>query len=114
MLFLMKARANWMGWCLQFIAGILAGVLLGFFFITRRHHGIWMAKQCIAPFLAGCGIAIGGAASLWGDQLWLSAADTMQEPEAPEHNATSVAASIMAIAVGALLAIISVMKHLQT
>ena len=110
----MKARANWMGWCLQFIAGILAGVLFGYFLITRRHHGIWLAKPCIAPFLAGCGIAIGGAASLWGDALWLSAADGMPEPDAPEHSVTSVTASVTAMALGAVLAVYAVMKHVQT
>jgi hypothetical protein len=65
----MKQRADWLAWSLQFIAGVVAGFIVGFIAISRQGN-FWMRADHAWTLLLGAALFGAGLASHYGDELW--------------------------------------------
>jgi hypothetical protein len=67
------AKADWLGWVLQFIVGFVLGCLLGFIVISKGRYstGYWVNSEVVLYFILGAGLLGGSLASHYGDRLWM-------------------------------------------
>lgn len=103
--------ADWLGWSLQFILGLIVGCVLGAVLITRRRHGFWMASEAIPAFLLGAAFIGAALASYHGDRLWLGSSYRVIPADGIRHDAKSRAASITTGVVGGTLVLAAILKH---
>jgi uncharacterized membrane protein YeaQ/YmgE (transglycosylase-associated protein family) len=103
--------ADWLGWSLQFILGLIVGCVLGAVLITRRRHGFWMASEAIPAYLFGSALIGAAIASYHGDRLWLGSSYRIIPADGIRHNAKSRAASISTGVVGGILVLAAILKH---
>jgi hypothetical protein len=109
----MKRRANWLGWSLHFMVGLVVGAFVGVFFVMPD----WGAPTgCFAPhlvpyWLMGTSLFVGGLASEYGDRLW-PVGEHIIPPDAPRHNQVSLFCSLAAGTAGAVLMVYAVGRNL--
>lgn len=110
----MKTGADWLAWLLQFVAGSVAGILLGLAMLGSRSglRSLWLGTDLIPTFLTGWGLAGAGLASWYGDRLWLGQSFRMVRPDGVTHSRTSRIASLTATVVGGLLVARTILLHL--
>lgn len=110
----MKPGADWLAWLLQFVAGSIAGILLGLAILGSRsgQRSLWLGTDLIPAFLTGLALVGAGLASRHGDRLWLGRSFRMLPPDGVTHSKTSRIASLTAAAAGGLLVARTILLHL--
>lgn len=95
----MKNKADWLGWSMQLVFGLILGGVLGVIVWLRRHNGTWLAEDRVLPFLAGCALIGAGLTSHYGDRifygLFQETSYRVIPPDAPERNAASRCCSVL-------------------
>ena len=66
-------KADWLAWSLQFFAGSIIGLFLGYAVAGRkRYYAVsLLAPDDIMPFALGAALLGGALASHYGDRLWM-------------------------------------------
>ena len=103
---LMRHNADWIGWCLHYIMGIVVGCILGAIIVIpkRRFHAhLWMETQFRPYFIGGVAMIVAGVASIYGDELWQGEMYRTFEPQVPDASPLSRSLSFISIIVGVLL-----------
>ena len=110
----MNPGADWLAWLLQFVAGAIAGSLLGLAMLGSRDglRSLWLGKDLIPAFLTGWALVGAGLASWYGDRLWLGQSFRMVRPDGVKHSKTSRIASLTAAVAGGLLVARVILLHL--
>lgn len=112
----MKPGADWMAWTLQFVAGLLAGLLLGLAILGSRRDSssYWLDPDQVPAFLAGLALVGAGLASWHGDRLWLARSFRVVRPDGVTHSRTSKIAALTAAAAGGALVARGILRHLDS
>ncbi len=103
--------ADWLAWSLQFILGLIVGVVVGAVLISRRHQGFWMASEFIPVYLLGTALIGAALASYYGDRLWLGSSYRIIPADGIRHSSNSRVVSITTGVMGGLLSLVAVLKH---
>jgi TRAP-type C4-dicarboxylate transport system permease small subunit len=103
--------ADWLAWALQFILGLIVGLILGAELISSRHHSFWMASEAVPAHLLGAALIVAALASYYGDRLWLGSSYRIIPTDGIRHSAKSRAVSISTGVVGGILVIGAILKH---
>ncbi len=112
----MKPGADWLAWALQFVAGAIAGLLLGLAFLGSRNglRSFWLGTDLIPAFLSGWALVGAGLASWHGDRLWLGQSFRVVRPDGVTHSRTSRIASLTAAVAGGLVVARVTLLHLES
>ena len=103
---LMRPNADWIGWCLHYIMGIVVGGILGAIIVIpkrRLHPDLWMETEFMPYFIGGIAMIVAGFASIYGDELWQGEMYRTFEPHGPDASPLSRTLSFISIIVGVLL-----------
>ena len=103
--------ADWLAWALQFILGLIVGLILAVALISRRRHSFWMAPEAIPAYFLGAALLGAALASYYGDRLWLGSSYRIISPDGIRHSAKSRAASISTGVVGGIFVLAAIFKH---
>ena len=109
----MKTGADWLAWALQFIAGLLVGLLFGLAILGSRRgsRSYWLEQEFVPLFLAGSAFVGAGLASWHGDRLWLRRSYRLVRPDGVMHSRASRTASLMTAVAGGLLVVRAIFHH---
>lgn len=112
----MKPGADWLAWSLQFVAGAIAGILLGLAILGSRNglNSYWLGADLIPPFLAGSALVGAGLASWHGDRLWMGRSFRVIRPDGVAHSRTSRLASLVAVVAGGLVVATVILRHFNS
>jgi len=100
-----KNAADWLAWSLQFLLGIVAGVIVGAVLIFRTRVGFSMQAGSLAAFFCGGSLVGGALASYYGDRLWLGHSTRVIAPNSFRHSSASRMASMVTGSAGAALVV---------
>ncbi len=103
--------ADWLAWALQFILGLIVGLIFGAVLILRRRHSFWMAAEAIPFHLMGAALIGAALASYYGDRLWLGSSYRIISADGIRHSGKSRAVSISTGVVGGILVMTAILKH---
>lgn len=106
-----KNSADWLAWTLQFLLGLVAGVIVGAGIILRSRVGFSMQAGILAAYLCGAALIGGALASYYGDRLWLGHSTRIIAPNSLRQSSTSRVASMATGAAGAALVVGAFLKH---
>jgi hypothetical protein len=94
-------KADWLAWTLQFMAGSVVGVLIGYVTVCSRRSGIsLLAPPDILPFAIGAAFLGGALASYYGDRLWMEDRVIPNDPVPQSYNSFACSVTIGAVGVG--------------
>lgn len=103
--------ADWLAWALQFILGLIVGLIFGAVLILRQRHSFWMAAEAILAYFLGAALLGAALASYYGDRLWLGSSYRIISADGIRHSGKSRAASISTGVVGGILVMAAILKH---
>jgi hypothetical protein len=107
----MKKSADWLAWSLQFIAGLFVGAILALYITRRSWYAPTAASQHILMPIIGAALIGAGLASYFGDRLWFGASYSIIPPDEIRHSATSRTVSVVTIAVGGSMVLLSLLLN---
>ena len=97
-------KADWLAWVLQFIAGSVVGVLIGYVTVCSRRSGIsLLAPPDILPFTIGAAFLGGALASYYGDRLWMEDRVIPNDPVPQSYNSFACSVTLGAVGVGLMV-----------
>jgi hypothetical protein len=96
-------KADWLAWSLHLIFGLVVGAGCGFYLALEWLPADFARAGQVVAFAAGVALVTGGAASHWGDALWMGR--SLFGPAEHPRDATSAAVSMVIGAIGAALAV---------
>jgi hypothetical protein len=101
----MKRNGDWVAWALQFVAGMIAGGILGFAMVLKTASGRsrLLADDQTSTFLWGLALIGGALAGAFGDRLWLGERYQILDPDEPNLNLPMRVVNWTIAAVGTLL-----------
>jgi hypothetical protein len=109
----MKRRANWVGWGLHGVFGMLVGVVAGLFIMLRLRFFVWAETQVAILFIAGAALIGGGVGSRLGDRLWWGDHYRMIPPDEPQQSDVSDLLSWCLIAAGIATCVVAILRQLR-
>lgn len=112
LLVIMKERADWMAWILQFLAGLAVGAVFAFLFLAKDRSGQsynWSGAR-LGFFIGGVSLLCAALASFFGDRLWFGLGDHCSglfRPNEMRQSPTSRMVSVVAGLSGGALLLVS-------
>ncbi len=111
----MKNSADWLGWSLQFIVGLVVGTVAGLMILLRINRHVGDLHLSVANFgmiLCGTGLVGGGIASIYGDRLWLGWSCRVIPLDDISQSTASLKASYAACTLGCVIVVSAVIRHI--
>ena len=112
-----KPKADWLGWWIQLIFGIVVGSLLGCALASKGRYspGWWLDGNLVFPFVIGAGLITGAIASQFGDRLWMENFSKFVFPDdsdIPQSNLSKICSILIGITGAGMMiyAILTTMK----
>ena len=103
-----KPAADWLGWSLQWVFGLVVGWFCSFLFTHNGPRSIALVTpQAFPGFSVGVALLAAAAASRKGDRLWLGSSYRVIPPDPLLQSRASVIASTVTGIVGAVLVLIA-------
>jgi len=106
-----KTPADWLAWALQFLLGLVAGVIVAAIIVMRTRVGFSMQAGALVAFFCGGALVGGALASYHGDRLWLGHSTRIIAPNGLRQSSASRMASMATGAAGAALVVGAFLKH---
>ena len=98
-----KQGADWLGWSMQFVAGLVVGSIVGALLypggVLRIHL---LSREAWPEFMLGIMLFGAGLASHYGDVLWIGGGYRVVPPDEMQHSIVSRRISFFVGACGAI------------
>lgn len=111
----MKNKADWLGWSMQLVFGLVLGGGLSIAVWLRRADRSWLKDDYVFPFLVGCALIGAGLTSHYGDRifygLFSESSYRVIPPDDPERSAASLCCSVLMGLAGAGCVVIALGRN---